>query len=247
MGLRTERLAREALPLAVMAGEPLEKIVGSGADPRTMIGAGARKNVPVLVGIPQLIGGGMVGLSVGDSLTITDRASKVARLLASADVIIESAVALTQEIHDGPLETYTGHGIWSHWNGDWTFSLAEKKIIRIDLDPNLLLAWEKERQSGSVSRAISEGLPKTKLMAVPFRMEMSGFARLPGSLPVVADIGVAWPLMISRVMQALGLEIDFYSYPQSTPEGQQMRQWIVNEVRPISRQEMLARAEKMES
>lgn len=246
MGLRTENLAREALPLAVMAGEPLEKIVGLGADPLTMIGAGARKNVPVLVGIPQLIGGGAVGLSVGDSLNITARAARVARLLGSADVIIESAVALTQEIHDGPLETYTGHGIWSRWNGHWTYSLAEKTIVRIDLDPNLLLAWKKERQSGSVSRAISEGLPKTKLMAVPFRMEMSGFARLPGSLPVIADIGVVWPLMVSRVVEALGLEIDFYSYPQSTPEGQQMRQWIVNEVKPVSKAEMLSQVRKME-
>ncbi len=245
MGLRTENLAREAQSLAVMAGVPLEEIVGLGADPMTMIGAGARENVPVLVGIPQLIGGGAVGLAIGDSLSITSRASRVAKLLGSADVIIESAVALTQEIHDGPFETYTGHGIWGHWNGHWTYSLAEKTIIRIDLDPNLRLAWQQERQSGSVSRAISEGLPKTKFLDVPFRMEMSGFARLPGSLPLVADIGVVWPLMASRVTEMLGMEMDFYSSPQSSPEGQQMREWIVREVRSISRNEMLTNARQL--
>lgn len=245
MGLRTENLAREAQSLAMMAGVPLEVVVGLGADPMTMIGAGARKKVPVLVGIPQLIGGGAVGLAIGDSLSITARAARVAQLLGSADVIIESAVALTQEIHDGPFETYTGHGIWAHWNGHWTYSLAEKSIIRIDLDPNLRLAWQQERQTGSVSMAISEGLPKTKFLDVPFRMEMSGFARLPGSLPLVADIGVVWPLMASRVGEMLGLELDFCSHPQSSTEGQKMREWIVREVHPVSRDSMLARARRL--
>ena len=245
MGYRTERLAREAQTLAVAAGVPLETIVGLGADPMTMIGAGARHNVPVLVGIPQLIGGGAVGLAIGDSMTITERASRVARVLASADVIVESAVALTQEIHDGPFETYTGHGLWAQWSGQWIYSLADKKIIRIDLDPNLELAWQHERADGMVSRAIADGLPKTKLMGVPFRMEMSGFARLPGSLPIIADIGVVWPLLAARVAAALGVELDFLSYPQSTPEGQAMRNEIVRQVRPVSRTQMLAGARNL--
>jgi len=46
-----------------------------------------------------------------------ERCKRVAELLASADVIIESAIALAQEIHDGPFETFTGHGIWSAWEG----------------------------------------------------------------------------------------------------------------------------------
>lgn len=235
MGLRTESLAREAQSLAHAIGEPLEAVVGMGADPRTMIGAGARRGVPVLVGVPQLVGGGAVGLTIGDSLSITNRSNRIARLLGGADVIIESAVALTQEIHDGPLETYTGHGIWSDWDGQWTFSLEEKTVIRIDLDPNLDLAWRNERQGGLVSRAIAEGLPKTKLIGVPFRMEMSGFSRLPGSLPMVADIGVIWPLLAQRISAALGTDLQFVSAPQSTPEGAEMREWIVKEVRPISR------------
>jgi len=242
MGHRTERLAREAQPLAIAAGVPLEAIVRGSAPSPTMVGAGARHSIPVLVGVPQLIGGGAVGLAIGDSLTITERAGRVARLLAGADLIVESAVALTQEIHDGPFETYTGHGLWAAWEGEWTYSLAGKSIIRIDLDPNLETAWQQERSGGAVSRAIAEGLPKTKLLGVPFRMEMSGFTRLPGSLPIVADIGVVWPLLARRVTANLGIELDFISYPQSTPEGQAMRAEIVQHVRAVSRPQMLAAA-----
>ena len=97
--------------------------------------------------IPQLIGGGAVGLAIGDAVSITRRARTVAETLASADVIIESAIALSQEIHDGPFETYTGHGIWSRWKGEYAYSLQGKSMVRIDLDPNLELAWNKERQS----------------------------------------------------------------------------------------------------
>jgi hypothetical protein len=245
MGYRTERLAREAQSLAAEAGVPLEKIVGGGADPRTMIGAAAERGVPVLVGIPQLIGGGAVGLAIGDSLSITERASRVARLLGRADLIIESAVALTQEIHDGPFETYTGHGIWAQWSRQWTYTLADKTIVRIDLDPNLERAWQRERADGTVSRAIAEGLPKTKLLDVPFRMEMSGFSRLPGSLPLIADIGVIWPLLVARVTQALDIDLDFISYPQSTPQGEAMRQDIVHNVHPVSRDRMLKAARRL--
>ncbi|MFP3999289.1 MAG: hypothetical protein ACLFUN_05540, partial [Desulfobacterales bacterium] len=142
-GLRTERLARDVLALAKRTGRPFEEIAGIGADPYTMIGAGAKMGVPVLVTIPQLIGGGEVGLAIGDSIPVSARCDRLARILADADVIIESAVALTQEIHDGPFERYTGHGIWADWQGEWTYSLAEKNIIRIDLDPNLEMAWRK--------------------------------------------------------------------------------------------------------
>jgi hypothetical protein len=238
MGWRTERLAREAQALAVSAGLPLETVVGYGADPMTMIGAGARCQVPVLVGVPQLVGGGAVGLAIGDSLPVSERSARVARMLGGASVIVESAVALTQEIHDGPFETYTGHGIWAAWDGRWTYSLADKRIVRIDLDPNLERAWQAERHGSAVSRAIAEGLPKTKLLGLAVRMEMSGFARLPGSLPVVADIGVIWPVLAHRAATSLDVELDFLSCPQSTPEGQAMRDWIVDNVRPVSRQQM---------
>ncbi len=233
LGLRTENLAKEILFLAKSKGVPFELAAGAGADPRTMLGAAYAKGVPILVTIPQLVGGGMVGLAIGDSISVTERAARVAKMMQSADVIIESAVALTQEIHDGPFETYTGHGIWSGWEGYPTYSLKDKALIRIDLDPRLRKAWEFEKQSGQVQAAIDEGLPKTKLMSIPFRMEMSGFARLDKSIPVVADVGTAWPIMASRLEQELGISLDFISYPQQSPEGREMRKWIVENVRPI--------------
>lgn len=239
MGLRSERLAREIMHLARAYGLPFETVAGWGADERTMIGAGARYNLPVLVSVPQLIGGGAVGLSIADSLSITERCMRVAEVLGSADVIIESAVALTQEIHDGPFETYTGHGIWATWEGYKTYSLQGKTLIRLDLDPNLKNAWLAERQSKTVQEAIDQGLPKTKLTGIPFRMEMSGFSRLEGSIPVIGDIGVIWPVMACRVAEALGIPLDFVSHPQQTPEGKAMREWIVSQVKPIQRDRML--------
>ncbi len=240
MGLRTERLAREILSLAHACGEPFEAVAGWGADPRTMIGAGAARGLPVLVSVPQLVGGGGVGLCIADSTSITRRCMGVAEMLASADVIIESAVALTQEIHDGPFERYTGHGIWAAWDGYRTYSLEGKTLVRIDLDPNLKKAWLAERQSQSVQEAIDQGLPKTKLTGIPFRMEMSGFSRLEGSLPVIGDIGVVWPILAAKTAEALGTKLDFISHPQQTPEGKAMREWIVENVKPVSRDRMLA-------
>ena len=159
-------------------------------------------------------------------------------MLGSADVIIESAVALTQEIHDGPFETYTGHGIWSNWEGYQTYSLKGKTLIRIDLDPNLKKAWDFEKESSTVQQAIDKGMPKTKLMDIPFRMEMSGFARLENSIPVIGDIGVIWPVMAHLLEQRLGIKLDFMSYPQQSPEGQEMRKWIVNNIRPIEKDKL---------
>ncbi len=238
LGLRTENLAKEILFIAKSKGIPFEAVAGAGADRLTMLGAAHTKSIPILVTIPQLVGGGTVGLAIGDSISITERGTKVAGMLQSADVIIESGVALTQEIHDGPFETYTGHGIWSNWEGYKTYSLKDKVLIRIDLDPALKKAWEFEKQSSKVQTAIDEGLPKTKLMSIPFRMEMSGFARLDKSIPVVGDLGIAWPIIALRLEQELGISLDFISYPQQSPEGQKMRKWIVENVRPIVKKKL---------
>ncbi len=239
MGLYLERLAVEIGALARQRGATFEEVAGLGADRRTMLGVGATKGVPVLVTIPQLVGGGAVGLAIGDSVSITERAARLARMLAEADVIIESAVALTQEIHDGPFETYTGHGLWAGWQGHPTYSLRGKTLVRIDLDPALEQVWQAERNSAAVQEAIDKGLPKTKLFKVPFRMEMSGFARLEGSIAVVGDIGVVWPILARRVAEQLDLKLEFVSHPQQTPEGQSMREWIVSEIRPLDRSKML--------
>ena len=102
MGLRTELIAEEIHSICRQTGQPFEVVAGWGCDERTMLGAGAKKGVPVLVTIPQLVGGGHVGLAVGDSIPIAERSRRIAELIGQSDVVIESAVALTQEIHDGP-------------------------------------------------------------------------------------------------------------------------------------------------
>ncbi len=241
VGLRTERLALRIEALARAHGLPFERVAGLGADPRTMIGAAADAGVPALVSVPQLVGGGAVGMCLGDSIPLRRRSALMARLLGEAAVIIESGVALTQEIHDGPYETYTGHGIWSGWEGEATYSLEGKTLVRIDLDPNLARVWEIERSGGEVQASIDRGLPKTKTFKVPFRMEMSGFARLEGSIPIVGDLGVIWPVLAWRAARELEVELGFLSYPQESERGKRMREWIVQEVKVLDSEVMLRR------
>lgn len=230
MGLRNETLAPVIMEMAHTRHVPFEEVAGWGCDEHTMLGAGARKGVPVLVSVPQLIGGGQVGISIADSIPVAERCYRISRMLGDADVIIESAVALTQEIHDGPFETYTGHGIWASWNGFKTYSLKDKTLIRFDLDENLKKAWDLDKKSGEVQAAIDKGLPKTKMSKIPFRMEMSAFSRLEKSIPVIGDIGVLWSVMGYKVAKALGIELEYISYPQQTEPGKAMRQWIVDNV-----------------
>ena len=241
MGLRTEKLAEEICSLSRQSGLPFEVIAGWGCDEHTMLGAGAKKGVPILVTIPQLVGGGHVGLSVGDSIPVAERSRRIASMLGASEVIIESAVALTQEIHDGPFETYTGHGIWSWWQGQPVYSLKDKTLVRFDLDENLRLAQDLQKSSALIQEAIDKGLPKTKISKIPFRMEMSAFARHEGSLPVIGDIGMIWPVFALKIAEALGIELEFMSYKQETPEGREMREWIVETVKPLDREKMLAK------
>ena len=75
---------------------------------------------------------------------------------------------------------------------------------------------------------------------MPFRMEMSGFARIPGSLPIISDIGTVWPIIASKVAEELNLSLNFISHNQSTEAGQKMREWIVDNVHPLDREQLLA-------
>lgn len=248
MGLRTELLAEEILKMGTKKFNrqySLEYLAGLGADDRTMIGAGARNNVPVLVSIPQLVGGGAVGLSIGDSISIHDRCHRNAKILGESSVIIESGLALAQEVHDGPYETYTGHGIWAQWNDEYVYSLKGKNLIRFDLDVNLEKVWQQQRNSGMVQQAIADGKPKTKVTGVPFRMEMSGFARLESSVPVVGDLGEIWPIVAHRVSEALGIDLEFMSYKQETGAGQKMREWIVDNVHYIKNDKLMEAIDRL--
>ncbi len=239
MGYWNERLAEEITVIARTYGIPFEEVAGWGADRRTMIGIGAEKGLPVLVCIPQLVGGGAIGLGIGDSIAISQRSMRIARMLEDADIIIESAIALSQELHDGPFEKYTGHGIWAWWKGLHTYHLREKKLIRLDLDENLRRACDAQE---AMQQAIAKGLPKTKVSGIPFRMEMSAFARPEGSIPLIGDIGELWPVLALGVADRLGLELKFMSYKQETPEGQAMRQWMVDHIAPIDPVKMRQRA-----
>ena len=114
--------------------------------------------------------------------------------------------------------------------------------MRIDLDTHQEKAWRHERKSKMVSEAVHKGLPKTKFMRIPFRMEMSGFARIPGSLPIVGDIGEIWPLLATMVADALDVQLDFMCYKQSLPAGEKVREWIVKNVKPAQRDRVFAAA-----
>ena len=100
-----------------------------------------------------------------------------------------------------------------------------------------------ERENAEVQNAVDRGLPKTKRTGIPFRMEMSGFARLEGSVPVTADIGVAWPVIAHALEERLGLQLDFVSAPQESEEGRRMREWIADEVRWVDRALLLREAQ----
>ena len=97
-----------------------------------------------------------------------------------------------------------------------------------------------ERRSKMVTDAVQKGLPKTKAMRIPFRMEMSGFARIPGSLPIIGDIGEIWPLLATRIANELQIKLDFMSYKQSSPAGEKVREWIVKNVHPVDRDQVFA-------
>jgi len=114
-------------------------------------------------------------------------------------------------------------------------------LVRIDLDPNLEKVWQIERDIGNVQQSIDKGLPKTKTLRVPFRMEMSGFARLEGSIPILGDLGSVWPIIALNVSKKLGIHLDFLSYPQETGKGKEMREWIVENIRILKRDLMMKR------
>ena len=123
-----------------------------------------------------------------------------------------------------------------------TYSLKGKTLIRIDLDENLRKAQDIQKESKLIQEAIDKGLPKTKIAKIPFRMEMSAFARHEGSIPIIGDIGKIWPLIAATAAERLGVSLEFMSYSQETDEGRKMRDWIVENVAILDRAKIRARA-----
>ena len=67
-------------------------------------------------------------------------------------------------------------------------------------------------------------------------------SRLDPKLPegaVPSDSGLLGPIEVKAIADALGIELEFMSYKQETEEGRAMREWIVENVRPLDRAEML--------
>ena len=50
--------------------------------------------------------------------------------------------------------------------------------------------------------------------------------------------------MAAGVAKNLGVELEFLSASQDTPEGAAMREWIVDNVKPLDRDKMLAQAKE---
>ena len=69
-------------------------------------------------------------------------------------------------------------------------------------------------------------------------MEMSAFARHEGSIPIVGDIGKVWPVIAHDVAKNLGINLEFLSASQDTDEGKLMREWIVENVKPLDLQRL---------
>jgi len=42
-----------------------------------------------------------------------------------------------------------------------------------------------------------------------------------------------------KVAEKLGIQLEYISHPQDTPEGQAFRDWIVEEVKPFSKPKMI--------
>jgi hypothetical protein len=73
----------------------------------------------------------------------------------------------------------------------------------------------------------------------PLKKTRASGMRLPGRLPILGDIGEVWPLLALKVAKALGVTLDFMSYKQSLPAGREMREWIVDNIKPMDSTRML--------
>ena len=53
------------------------------------------------------------------------------------------------------------------------------------------------------------------------------------------DLGCLWPLLAWKCSQALGVKLQFLSYPQQSEPGKTMRDEIVRNVKPLDREKLL--------
>ena len=51
-------------------------------------------------------------------------------------------------------------------------------------------------------------------------------------------IGKVWPLLAYEAAKELNINLEFLSSSQDTPEGQSMRDWIVENIKPLDLNKM---------
>ena len=113
-------------------------------------------------------------------------------------------------------------------------------MSKIPLIANIIPITKLKILVTSKNGAQNSNATETKMSKIPFRMEMSAFSRLEKSIPVIGDIGVLWSILALKVSQALNIKLDFISYPQQTPNGKEMREWIVNNIDYIKMEKIKA-------
>ena len=153
-------------------------------------------------------------------------------------LIIESGLALAQEIHDGPFELFTGHGLWARKRGEPTFSLRDKKVVRIDLDPHISnVSGNMQRQKAkAVSQAIHTRQTKSRGPGAPLPhgvLRIRPHSRI--HVPITADLGMVWPLMAGRAAASgLGVRSGRLCVTnKGTGLGESLREFIVQHVTPM--------------
>jgi hypothetical protein len=190
-------------------------MAGCGADPMTMIGTGARLGIPVIVPVSQLVGSGEVGLSIGDSMSVSERALRVSKMMGTATVVLQAAPCFAESERD-PCEVYRGCGRWTGWQGRWTWSRADRTMISIEDDP----------APGTTTGAREE-------------------APLPRDMTIRGNSGIIWSVLAGRVAASLGIQLEFMIYGAS-PEGEAVREWIVNSIYPADRNEIIRAHRRMQ-
>jgi hypothetical protein len=103
----------------------------------------------------------------------------------------------------------------------------------------LSAAWPEEN-CAFIDFTGDDGLPAFQAQA---SILFSGFG-LTGQSHLAQQLTEGFAFLGER--PALGIQVEFMSYPQQTPQGKAMREWIVTQIRPISRRGLLEVASRVD-
>lgn len=165
-GKRTSILSGFVLSQSRRCRIPFEEMAGYGADPGTMIGAGARSGIPVLVP-PSCLDddGGSIGLAIRESLSPSERSGRVAEIMNRAHLIIAST--------DGPGCTFpAGFAQGGPWDGSGEKTpeySGRRTIVLIDGPHSDVQLTPDERKAGEPGSLIITGGLETSWSLLAFR------------------------------------------------------------------------------